>query len=58
MHISSNYRNIVVAEIDDSIGWKQDSTNVFKVIMVEKYKWRGSLLEFLLKGTEDILASE
>jgi len=43
MHISSNYRNIVVTEIDDGIGWKQDAADVCKVIVVEKYKWRALL---------------
>ena len=32
--------NIVVTEIDEGIGWKQDSADVCKVIVVEKYKWR------------------
>ena len=43
MHISSNYRNIVVTDIDDGIGWKQDATDVCKLIVAEKYKWRALL---------------
>jgi len=46
MHISSNYRNIVVTEIDDRIGWKQDSADASKVIVVEKYTWRALLETF------------
>ena len=57
MHIGANGRYVIVTEIDNSKGRKQNTSYNGKVIVVQKYQWRTCIIEYSVRNRRYICKS-